>query len=163
MPWKIAIRDLLLLVVTLAMWALDASLRATQDGSPAALAFATGAMTALCGFLAHEWGHLLGARFGGSVVYPSRRATSVFLFRFDSDRNDRTRFLWMSLGGFVASAVAVTLLLATLPLAAASGRVALTLVALGVLATFVLEVPVAWRVARGAPLPRGAAYSSSPG
>ena len=163
MPWKLAVRDLLLLAATGLLWLADTRLRGSEEGSSMVLAMVTGAMTALCGYLVHEWGHLAGARLGGGVVHPADRATSVFLFRFDSDRNDRARFLWMSSGGFAASAVAVVLLLATLPLDATSGRVALGLVVMGVLATFVLEVPVAWRVARGAPLPRGAAYTSSSG
>jgi hypothetical protein len=48
-----------------------------------------------------------------------------------------------------------------LPLQAWSGRIAMALVFLGVVATFILEVPVAWRVAHGAPIPHGTAYRSS--
>jgi hypothetical protein len=86
---------------------------------------------------------------------------SVFLFQFDSDRNSREQFLRMSMGGFVASVAAIVFLLLVLPLHATSGRIAMLLVAIGVVATFILEVPVAWRVAHGAPIPRGAAYHSS--
>jgi hypothetical protein len=67
----------------------------------------------------------------------------------------------MSMGGFVASAVTILFLVMVLPLDAWSGRIAMLLVVLGVVATFILEVPVAWRVAHGASIPRGAAYRSS--
>jgi hypothetical protein len=39
-----------------------------------------------------------------------------------------------------------------------SGRLAIALAGLGVLATFILELPVTLRVLRGAPLPTGSAY-----
>jgi hypothetical protein len=160
---RLAARDAAIAAATLVVWALDARLRA--DGGPAVAAgiaaVAAGVLTALCGFLLHEWGHLLGALSSGAVVHPAPRAASVFLFRFDVSRSTRAQFLRMSWGGFAASAVAVALLLAVLPLDALSGQVALGLVALGVIATFVLEIPVAWRVARGGPLPTGAAYASA--
>jgi hypothetical protein len=111
--------------------------------------------------LAHEWGHLAGARLGGALVHPPERAATVFLFNFDSDRNDRRAFLWMSCGGFLASALGLALLLAVLPLAALAGRVALGLALLGVLATAVLELPPFFRVARCGPIPRGLGYRAS--
>jgi hypothetical protein len=157
---RLALRDLAIAAATLGLWALDARLRGAGGGLAAAVAIVTGALTAVCGYLAHEWGHLAGALSAGAVVHPGERATSLFLFRFDSSRNGREAFLRMSYGGFAASALAVVALLALLPLRALSGQVALALVALGVGATFVVEVPVAWRVARGAPLPTGAAYAS---
>jgi len=159
MPWKHALRDLLVLLATLALWRVDAALRGGPGPGPALVAVAAGAGAALCGYLVHEWGHLLGARLAGAVVHLPTRARDHFLFRFDVARNDRRAFLAMSVGGLGASLVAVAALLAVLPLGALSGQVALGLVAAGVLATFVLELPVAWRVARGGPLPQeGAAY-----
>lgn len=159
MPWKHVLRDLLVLLATLALWRADAALRGGSGLLPGAVAVAAGAGAALCGYLVHEWGHLLGARAAGAVVHLPARMRDPFLFRFDVGRNDRRAFLAMSGGGLGASLAAVAGLLAILPLEALSGRVALGLVAAGVLATFVLELPVAWRVARGAPLPQeGAAY-----
>jgi F0F1-type ATP synthase assembly protein I len=163
LPYKHAVRDGLVAVATLSLWWVDAGLQSRGGGLALLVALLAGVMTAYCGYLVHEWGHLLGALSAGSVVHLPRRLFSVFLFRFDSDLNDRRQFLRMSMGGFIASALVVALLLAVLPLDARSGQIALALVLLGVVATFVLEVPVAWRVARGAPLPRGAAYRSSAG
>jgi hypothetical protein len=128
---------------------------------PALAACAAGAATALCGYLAHEWGHLLGARLGRATVHPPARVTDAFLFRFDADRNGPRQFAAMSVGGLAASAAVVAALLSWLPLGALSSRVALGLTAAGVLATALLEVPPFVRVLRGGPVPRGAAYASS--
>ncbi|GIW42357.1 MAG: hypothetical protein KatS3mg076_2934 [Candidatus Binatia bacterium] len=122
------------------------------------LAAALGAV--LCAYLAHEWGHLLGALSRGAAVHFARRPTEVFLFRFDSERNGTREFLGMSYGGFLASSLVLVLYLFLLPLDALSGRVTLGLVLVGVALTAVVEVPIAWRVAHGAPIPRGAAYKS---
>ena len=152
-PWPHALRDAGLLTATLALWQSEAV--ASGELVPSLLA---GGLATLCGYLAHEWGHFAGARLGGSVVHLPSSPLSGFLFRFDSDRNRREQFLAMSLGGFVASAAVVALFVAVLPRDALAGQVALGLTLLGVLAPAVLELPPAWRVARGAPIPRGLGY-----
>jgi len=68
----------------------------------------------------------------------------------------------MSFGGFVASALVIALFVTLLPLDALSGRITMGVTLLGVLATVTLEFPPVFRVARGAPLPRGGVYKSSP-
>jgi hypothetical protein len=151
-------RDLLLLAATLGLWRLDASLRGEPGVTAAAVAVAAGVGAALCGYLAHEWGHLLAARAAGSRVHFPERVSSTFLFYFDRERNDRRHFVAMSLGGFAASAVTVPLLFLLLPAGALSTLVALALVVAGVVATLVLELPPFFRVLRGADLPRGAVY-----
>jgi hypothetical protein len=159
--WKThAVRDAALVALTLGLWRLDAGLREQAGAVALAVALLTGLLTAVCGYLAHEWGHLLGARLSGGVVERPASVLSLFLFRFDSDRNGRGAFLAMSLGGFAASAAGVALLLGVLPRDALSGQLALTLTALGVLATALLELPPFFRVLRGGALPRGVAYSS---
>jgi hypothetical protein len=160
---RVALRDLGLLAVTLAVWQVEGSARAAGGAGAAALAVLAGLLAALCAYLAHEWGHLAGARLGGALVHPPERVATVFLFNFDSDRNDRRAFLWMSTGGFLASALGLALLLAVLPLEALSGRVALGLALIGVLATALLELPPFFRVARGGPIPRGLGYRSERG
>jgi hypothetical protein len=161
LPYRHAARDAAIVAATLALWWLDAATRAGGGLAALLVAALAGAMTAYCGYLVHEWGHLLGALSARSVVHLPESVLSVFLFQFDSDRNGREQFLRMSMGGFVASIISIAFLLAVLPLQATSGQVALGLVVLGVVATFILEVPVAWLVAHGAPIPRGAAYRSS--
>ncbi len=154
-PWKHALRDLALVSLTLGLWASGAA------GAAWPVAVLAGALTAVCGYLVHEWGHLAGAWLGGSVVHLPATPLSTFLFNYDSDRNGREQFLVMSCGGFLASAVMVALFLALLPLDALAGRVALGLTLLGVVATVVLELPPAWRVYQGGPIPRGLSYHSS--
>jgi hypothetical protein len=155
-----ALRDAGSVALTLALWRVESGLRGEAGPASVAVGVLAGSLTALCGFLLHEWGHLLGARLGRSVVHPPRGLFSLFLFRFDSDRNGRGAFLAMSLGGFAASALGVALLLAALPRDALAGQLALALTGLGVLATALLELPPFWRVLRGGPIPRGAAYES---
>jgi hypothetical protein len=163
MPWGPALRDLLLLVATLLLWRADATLRADGGAVAIAVALLTGALTTAVAYFAHEWGHFAGALLSGSTVYPADSPDEIFLFQFDSDRNERGQFLAMSMGGFAASGVVLALLLAVLPLGTLAGAVALVLSGLGVLATAILEVPAFWRVLRGAPIPRGGAvYVSSP-
>jgi hypothetical protein len=127
---------------------------------PLGVAGAAGVMTAVCAYLAHEWGHFAGARVSRSVVHLPAHVGGVFLFNFDSDRNNRAQFVAMSCGGLLASALVMAWLLSILPAHTNSSRVALALVGLGLVATVVLEVPIVWRVARGAPLPRGSVYKS---
>ncbi len=157
---KHAVRDAAVVAFTLGLWIADTGLRDVSGATAVGVACAAGALTAVAGYLAHEWGHLLGARLSGSVVHIPPSAFSLFLFNFNSDRNGRAQFLVMSLGGFIASAAVVVLLLRVLPLHALSGRVAMGLTALGVLATVVLELPPCWRVFKGGAIPRGAAYKA---
>ena len=158
---RVALRDLGLLGLTLGVWQLEASVRQAGGAGAMALAGAAGLLAAVCAYLADEWGHLAGARLAGARVHPPERVATLFLFNFDSDRNDHRGFLWMSCGGFLASALGLALLLAVLPLDALSGRVALALALLGVLATALLELPPFFRVARGGPIPRGLGYRAS--
>ena len=155
---KLLLRDLLVLALTLALWSVEMSRAPVAGIAGMGLALLLATLTAFSGFLVHEWGHWIGARLRGSVVQWPDRLWSLFLFRFDCVRNSRNQFLWMSCGGFVASAVAVAVLVAALPLDRLAGQAALALTVLGVIATFILEVPTAWKIWRGAPLPQGFVY-----
>jgi hypothetical protein len=157
-PWKHALRDIGLVLLTLAVWRLDAWARASGSALEWATAPVAGALTAIAGYLFHEWGHLAAARAAGSVVRLPASAGEIFLFNFNSDRNSSRQFLTMSMGGFIASGISIVFLFAVLPLDTLAGKIALGLVALGVLATAVLELPPFFEVMRGAPLPRGTAY-----
>ena len=157
--FALILRDGLLIGVTLALW-----FWAVEFGKPqGALAIGThigaGLMTVLCGYLLHEWGHLIGALMArGNVVLPTM-FESPFLFRFDLHRNTRRQFTWMASGGFVSSLLLVAFLVVALPYGLLATQIALGLTALGVLATFVIEVPEFWGVViKGGPLPTGAAF-----
>lgn len=157
-PWRHAYRDLAIVALTLVAWRADAAVRGTAvEWLTAALA---GTLTAICGYLFHEWGHLAGAAVSRSQVRLPESAREVFLFNFDSDRNDARQFATMSSGGFLASAIAIAFLLVALPAGILATKIALALVAVGTVATVVLELPPFLRVLRGGPLPRGVAYVS---
>lgn len=161
-PAKIIIRDLLVLIITLGLWGWTRQLEQTPGALHVTVAILTGALTAFSGFLGHEWGHLVGAHMARGVYAPPDSVLSIFLFKFNSDLNTREQFVSMSMGGFVSSVLIVALLFSLLSFDRLADQVALGLTILGVIATFILEVPDAWKVHKGAPIPRGAAYSSKP-
>jgi membrane-associated protease RseP (regulator of RpoE activity) len=158
LPWRMLVRDALLLLLTGLVWRADAALRGEPGALPALVGVAAGALAAIAVYLAHEWGHLLAARAAGSRVHYPERVTSTFLFFFDVGANDRRQFLAMSLGGFAASAIALPLLFESVPAGALSSWVAMGLAAAGLVATIATELPPFLRVLRGAPLPRGFVY-----
>src|SRR6185503_20932246 len=105
------VRDGAIAALTAALW-----LWLVAAGGGVILQVATGLMTVVCGYLAHEWGHLLGCWFRGSAVQMPDRVTALFLFNFDVGRNDRRQFNAMAMGGFIASVVYVVVLVAVMPL-----------------------------------------------
>lgn len=151
LPMHMLLRDVLVIVATLALWSWSRELDATHGTLAMPVAIAAGISATIAGFLIHEWGHLLGALATGSVVeYPST-VRSIFLFKF-GDGNDRHQYLWMSGGGFAASIVVIAVMVVTLRFNALADWIATGLVIAGVIATFILELPPAWRVLRGAPV-----------
>lgn len=151
-------RDSVILAITFGSWRWAMS--APEAWAPAALA---ALLTAVSGYVLHEWGHLLGALFKRAVFeLPATPFETIFLFRFHRDANTRPQFFSMALGGFVASILTVIALLLWLPAGLLATTLALTLTGLGVLATLIIEVPEFWRVARGGPIPSGAAFIKAP-
>ena len=149
LPMHVLLRDVVVLVATLALWRWSRELDAVHGALAIPVAILAGASAAVSGFLLHEWGHLLGALAGGSAVeYPST-IRSIFLFKF-GDSNGRHQYLWMSGGGFAASIAVIIALAFTLTFHALADWIAIALVVAGVIATFILELPPAWRVFRGA-------------
>ena len=157
LPRRFIVRELLVLAATTLAWLAEERFYARGDALAFVVAVAAALLTAYAGFLAHEWGHLWFARMAGSVVSYPRSVFSSLLFHFDSARNDRRQFMWMSAGGYLASVLGVTLIILLVP-ARLSGWLAIGLAGAGVLATFLLELPITLRVRRGAPLPTGSAY-----
>ena len=156
--FALLVRDALIGAVTVALWVWTLRVGPAQDAPAVALHLVTAITTVIAGYLAHEWGHLLGAYYARSVVHLPPTPFAAFLFRFDTGLNTREQFVAMSLGGFISSAIAVALLFALLPWPLLASKVALALVVLGVIATFILEVPSAWQVYRGSAMPHGAAF-----
>ncbi|MES0874661.1 hypothetical protein [Sinimarinibacterium thermocellulolyticum] len=154
LPLKLLLRDLLIIAAAIVVREASHGLEASGSAAHWPLALVAGALLALAGYLVHEWGHLLGALASRSRVELPDTVAAVFLFKFDVGANDRRQFLWMSAGGFAASAIVVALSLALLSFDRLADGIALVLTGLGVLATAVLELPPAWRVLRGAGLPQ---------
>jgi len=157
---QLLLRDGLIVAAVLGLWTWQAA-DPPAGTTRVALAVATALATTLVGYLAHEWGHLLGALAARSrFELPRSPFESPFLFKFDRAGNSRPQFFAMTLGGFAASILTVAVLLLALPRDLLASWIALALVAVGVVATLVIEVPEFWRVWRGGPLPDGAAFVS---
>ncbi|HEY1077919.1 MAG TPA: hypothetical protein VGE51_14605 [Fontimonas sp.] len=157
-PLKVLIRDLLLIAAAVALLVLAHRLEAQASAWRVPVSLLAGVMLAVTGYLLHEWGHLLGALASRSVVHIPDGIGDVFLFRFDTGLNDSRQFLWMSLGGFVASGIVIFVYVTQLSLVQLADQTALVLTVLGVIATIILEFPPAWRVLRGGPMPGGVAF-----
>jgi hypothetical protein len=157
---RLLARDAAAVALVVAAWTL-LPLHAGAGPGHVALSTLAAVLATALGYLAHEWGHLLGAIAAGAAFeLPRHPFESAFLFRFDRANNSRTQFFAMALGGFAASVVAVGLFAVILPGGVLATWITLALVAAGVLATLVIEVPEFWRVWRGGPLPDGAAFVS---
>lgn len=162
MPARFVVRDLLALIICAVLWWLDAHARSASSALVWTSAIATALATGLCGFLAHEWGHYTGARLTQSRVEFPPRVLAPLLFHFQSAHNTRRQFIAMSLGGYVATTIAIVAIAFALPQTTLAGRLSLGLAGLGALATAVLELPTFFRVLAGAPLPSGFAYEPPP-
>ena len=155
---RLAARDVLIAALLIGIWTTDRRLAHGAGAVFWALSLVSGLGYAVMGFLLHEWGHLIGSRLTGSVVHPAPSLLRPLLFHFDTSVNDRRQFLWMSMGGYAASALWLTFLVVTADTSRWSDRIALGVVLLGVVGTFVAEVPTTVRVWRGEPLPTGSAF-----
>ncbi len=143
------VRDGSFTLLTAALWLL-----LLHRGGGVALNVVVALMTVVAGYLAHEWGHLIGAWTRRSVVVIPPKWTSPFLFNFDVGRNTNRQFNAMAMGGFVASIAFVIAIAVLMPMHLLASKIAIGITVIGVIATLVLEVPTAWRVFRGAPLPQ---------
>lgn len=152
MTFKLLLRDGLLVALTLVLWLASLRLEIGVSAWALPMAVAAGLMIPISGFLVHEWGHLIGGWVSGARVHMPASVFSVFLFDFKPSENSRAQFMSVSYGGFIASGLMVALLFSLLSFDRLADQIALGLTLLGVLATFVLEIPPAWRVYRGGPL-----------
>lgn len=157
-PIHMLLRDLALIALCVVLLQFSHRLDAMDHVLSWPVAVLSGLLLAVAGYILHEWGHLISAELAGSVMHYPRSIFAVLLFRYDTARNDRRQFLWMSYGGFIASAIVVPLYYLLLDPAHRADLVALVLTTLGVIAIFIIEVPQAWSIYRGAPLPQGAAF-----
>jgi hypothetical protein len=139
---KLLARDLAVVAVALLAWHLAAPLSAGSGAVGDLTGLVLGLLVGACAFLAHEWGHLLGAVAARSDVKPGASLRSPFVFRFDSRTNSRRQFLAMSLAGFAATAAGIWAAYALLPSELLASRVARGAVVFLAFLGVVLEVPL---------------------
>lgn len=139
---RLLARDLSIVALTALIWKLGAAASAHPGMRGDVAGVLAGGTIGICAYLAHEWGHLLGAVLAGSTVRPGKAVTSGFLFSFDSRRNTRRQFLTMSFAGWLATAVVLWMVYALLPADLFASRVARGVVAANVLLVIAVEVPL---------------------
>jgi len=114
-------------------------------------------------YLMHEWGHYLGARAAGAKL-PLGSYRGVLLGLFDTERHSRAQFQSMSLGGVLA--YVVTALVFALAYTVGTQGPVNTGLALGGLAfvaqSWSVDLPIIWRVQRGAEVTRTAQEGAAP-
>ena len=155
---KLAARDLVVVALLVTVWLTERRLTPGDGALFWALSIVGGLGYGLIGFVLHEWGHLAGSRLSGSVVHPAPGLGHLLLFHFDTAENDRRQFLWMSMGGYAATAAWTTFAFVTANTGRWSDRIGLVGLSIGFIGTFVAEMPTTVRVWRGAPLPTGAVF-----
>lgn len=151
LPLKPLLRDAVIWLSGACVWW---SLLQAGDGAHVVHHVVAGVMAVAAAATLHEWGHLAGALATGSVVHFPNRVLTLLLFDFDIARNNRRQFIWLGMGGYIGSLIGAGLLFLALPAGVLASQIAWAGVALGTLATFVIEVPATIRVMRGGELPR---------
>jgi hypothetical protein len=140
--WKLLARDLGIAAVAVGIWIVAAPRSAGAGVVADFTGVVAGLLVGACAYLAHEWGHLLGALASGSVVRRPTSLRSRSLFDFDAKRNSRAQFLAMSFPGFAATALALWVVYALLPSDLLATRVARGAVVFLAFLGLVLEVPL---------------------
>ncbi|MEM7099137.1 MAG: hypothetical protein AAF541_12825 [Pseudomonadota bacterium] len=140
-----AIRDGLLLIITLGLWWYSPLAQGWQ--------IFTGIMTGLCALLFHEWGHLYGAHRSGATVRPAPSLFLPFLFDLDSKRNSPDQFLTTSVWGFYATGLFLLFFIVALPGDSLASTTTWWIAGGLSMLTVIIEFPIAWRVYRGHPIP----------
>ena len=139
---KLVASDLVIAAIAVFAWRLAAPLSAGTGAVSDLTGVVVGLLIGACAFLAHEWGHLLGALATRSAVRPAESLRSAFVFQFDSRNNSRRQFLVMSFAGFAATAAVVWVAYAILPPDLLASRVARGAIVFLAFLGVVLEVPL---------------------
>ena len=141
---RLALRDLLVLTVSLAVW--WAVSRLSAPGGSAWVAdftgFLAGGLLGLSGYLLHEWGHLAAGVAAGGRLKPARSLGSGFLFSFPAEENSLRTFVVMSLGGFAVTGLLVWSFHVFLPDGLLASRVARGASLFLLFLLLVLELPL---------------------
>ena len=152
MPWGLAARDLGIVAVGVLLFHGANALHA-WGGSvlTAGVAVLTAAIVAfVVNYIAHEWGHLAGARAAGGIAMPNP-LRSIQLFRFDADKSSALAFQSMGWGGNLAPWVVATALAVWVAPEGPGHRALVTTALAGALFVNLIELPILARAARGQP------------
>jgi hypothetical protein len=139
---RIAVRDLTVIALTVALWHWLAGYSARDTMLGDFLGLMLGLLAGVGGYFLHEWGHLSGAVLTGSRVHPPTSLTTGFLFSFDSKHNSKRQFLVMSLTGFAMTAAVTFAFYQFLPDGLLASRVARGVAVLGVFLALFVETPI---------------------
>ncbi|MDA0338318.1 MAG: hypothetical protein O2910_00465 [Proteobacteria bacterium] len=99
-------------------------------------------------YLAHEWGHYIGARLSGANI-PLGPANGVLLGLFGNAAHSPRQFMGMAMGGEFRYLVPATILIAMFWNAGPLAGLAVGSAAFIVQALYV-DVPILWKIHRGA-------------
>jgi len=103
--------------------------------------------------LFHEWGHFAGARLSRSyspmVREPKNPLVNPFIFGFNFQKNSRSQFLAMSLGGITANWLLVAAVLLLVPLDTWGRAMLLAVAVARAISVIVFEGPIVYRTAKG--------------
>jgi hypothetical protein len=139
---KLLVRDAVIVGLTALIWWVGAASSAVPGMRGDFAGVLAGFTVGLSGYLVHEWGHLIGAGIAGSSVKPARSLASGFLFSFDSRSNTQRQFIALSLGGWIATALAMGAVYGLLPAGLFASRVACGVVTANALLVVVVEMPL---------------------
>jgi len=161
-PIRFIVRDLSFVVVAVVLWIVSAHLHDLDGAWGLVLDVATGVATLVPAALLHEWGHLAGARLGGSKVRFPDGVFAKLLFDFDVERNDRGQFLMMSFGGYAGSLLGVIVCWGALPPDRLASWIAQTGAVIGLIVSILIEFPHTLQVLRGGPIPAPLVTATKP-
>ena len=97
----------------------------------------------------HEWGHFAGARIAKSYSPMVREVKNQFLFGFNFEKNSKSQFISMSLGGPIGNWLLVLLVFFLLPLDNPGRVTLLAIVVARAVSVCVFELPVILRTLNG--------------
>lgn len=138
---RFAVRDGLLIAVTLVGWSALAAYSSQDTLVAEFVAVLLGVAGGLCAWVSHEWGHWLAAKAVGAKLRASTTIKSIYLFGFDNKQNSKLQFIVMALGGFAATGAVFAFIMLGLPQDLLATKVVRGLVILEILVTAILEVP----------------------
>lgn len=113
--FRIFIRDITLLVLTVLAWIILGSISANESVLGHYLTVILGLSGGALLFVFHEWGHFIFAKAIGAKLRAPATLKTLYLFGFPKEQNTRLQFIVMALGGFMATAAGLYVVFTFLP------------------------------------------------